>query len=132
MLNQLRQTGYKITSPRRAILGVLVATPLTAYEVYAHLEKRGVDVNLVTIYRTLELFIRLGLVGKTRFGDKTARYELVVGIKHHHHVICQKCKTIEDVSLDEKALIKQVKNQSTFQIKNHTLEFFGLCVNCQI
>lgn len=95
------------------------------------LRQKGVKSDLVTVYRTLDLFTQLGLVQKTQFGDQTVRYELVGATGHHHHLVCEQCGSIEDVPLDEQMLLGQVGKKSKFQVTRHVLEFFGRCVKCQ-
>jgi Fur family ferric uptake transcriptional regulator len=72
----LQKTNHRITKSRRNILSVLTPFPLRAYDVQKVLHEHNQSSDLVTIYRTLELFVRLGLVAKTTFGDGAARYEI--------------------------------------------------------
>ena len=130
ILDILKQEGYSLTQPRRAILAVLSPTPLSAQDLEKKLKRRGIKIDLVTIYRVLDIFAKLGFVRKTQFEEKTARYEMVVGQKHHHHAICQACGTIEDIAIDEKRLIKQVEQRAKFRVQRHAVEFFGLCLKC--
>ncbi len=130
-LRDLKQTGFKITAPRKEILNILSTQPLGAQEVFEVLKQKGFNPDLVTVYRTLELFTKLGLVRKTQFEDKTARFELISGQKHHHHLVCIKCGSIEDAVINEDLFIKQIKKQSNFKVERHALEFFGFCKNCK-
>ncbi len=129
-VDHLRQAGHKITSSRKMIWNALAQTPLSALEIHGILKDKGLEVDLVTIYRSLDLFINLGLINKTRLDDKTARYELK-DQDHHHHLICQTCKKIKDISFNEANWIKRIEKESEFTINNHQLEFFGLCKRCQ-
>ncbi|MBI2617274.1 transcriptional repressor [Candidatus Gottesmanbacteria bacterium] len=129
--NQLQNFGYRLTTPRTEILKVLSTTkPLSTKEVFAFLKKNGSQVDIVTTYRTLELFEKLGFIRKIQLEDKTSRYELI-GASHHHHLVCMKCKNIEDVQVEEGLLLNQIKKQSRFRVEKHALEFFGICGNCQ-
>ena len=127
----LKKTGYKLTTPRLEILKVLsLKNPQSAQEVYKELKAKGLNIDLVTAYRTLELFKDLGFIQKVQFQDKTARYELIQEDKHHHHLVCINCGNIEDVEMNEDKLIKQIEKQSEFRIQRHALEFFGFCKTC--
>lgn len=131
-LTQLKEAGYKLTTPRVEVLKVLSAkNPLSAQEVFEHLKANGLNIDLVTAYRTLELFKDLGFIQKVQFQDKTARYELIKENKHHHHLICIKCTNIEDIEINEQSFVRQIEKQSTFKIERHALEFFGFCQQCQ-
>lgn len=129
-LNELKQTGYKLTSPRREILNVLSAKLLSSQQVWEMLRRRGFFIDLVTVYRTLELFKSLGLVSKIQFEDKSSRYELINN-NHHHHLVCIKCAVVENVNISEENITSQIKKQSSFQVQRHALEFFGFCKRCK-
>ncbi len=130
-LNDLKSTGIKVTVPRKEILKILSGSPMSAQEVHEILKEKGFNVDLVTIYRTLELFNSLELVRKTQFEDKSSRYELVSGEEHHHHLVCIKCGLIEDVEISEDKFVKEIEKQSKFKVERHSLEFFGFCKKCQ-
>ncbi|GAG31027.1 unnamed protein product, partial [marine sediment metagenome] len=97
-------------------------------------------IGLTTVYRTLDLLINMGLIFKFDFGDGRARYELTRGTKepsHHHHLICTKCGRIIDYTdfVDEelellKKTEKELSRKCNFEIKNHTIQFYGLCDKC--
>ncbi len=101
--------------------------PLTAEEVRA----RVADVDLVTVYRTLQSLHAAELAHEVRFKDGVMRYELSGG--HHHHLVCTDCGVVEELeACDVEPLEKKVlKNSRGFKtISEHALEFFGLCNKC--
>ena len=127
----LRQKGYRLTHQRQQILDALTAFPQSVEDVIAALKNRNESIDRVTVYRTLDCFVDLGVVGKTQFKDKIAKYELLTEAHHHHHLVCDKCGSVEDVALNEAFLLRKVREQTNFQVKSHSLEFFGLCANCR-
>lgn len=131
IINQLRLAKHRITQPRRDIIGVLTDTPLEVKEISGRLENIHKKIDLATIYRTLDCLVSLNLVNKTRFEDKTSKYELNNQHAHHHHLVCKECGFVEDIILNEKRLMSQISLQSRFKVLNHSLEFFGLCQKCQ-
>ena len=98
-------------------------------------------IGLTTVYRTLELLVGMGLVFKFDFGDGRARYELCRGddsSSHHHHLVCTNCGRIIDYAEfieEELELINKTKQELEkkygFEIRNHTLQFYGLCKRCK-
>ncbi len=104
--------------------------PVTALYLWRVLKKAGINADLVSVYRNLELFLRLNIIQKTQFEDRIDRYEMASD-KHHHHLVCTKCGTLEDASFDE-GFLENIGHQSNFKVEKHTLEFFGTCANCQI
>ena len=121
--------GLKNTPSRLAILSVLTEKnrPLDVLEIF-ELTKDKAD--LATIYRTLETFYGNGLINKVEFGEGKYRYEL--RRTDHHHLICLDCGKIEDV--EDRFMSdweKEIKDKKGFLVKNHSLEFFGHCPDCQ-
>jgi Fur family ferric uptake transcriptional regulator len=121
--------GLKNTPSRLAILSVLKEKnrPLDVLEIF-ELTKDKAD--LATVYRTLEAFCANGLANKVEFREGKYRYELRG--TDHHHLICLSCNKIEDIEdrfMDDWE--KEIKDRRGFLVRNHSLEFFGLCANCQ-
>lgn len=139
---RFQDAGYRLTLPRQAILGALSRTSkhLSAEEIYLSVHRLYPAVGLTTVYRTLELLVRLGIISKFDFGDGRSRYELTTSRqrKHHHHLICSRCGRVIDYTdfIDEETevfgKIERVLSQKyNFKIHNHQLHFYGLCDKCQ-
>jgi Fur family ferric uptake transcriptional regulator len=140
---RLREYGYRLTMPREAILDVLSKSSkhLSAEDIYLEVHKTYPAIGLTTIYRTLGLLAEMGLVSKFDFGDGIARYELAIGpkgVRHHHHLICTDCGRVIDytdfIDEEEELLLKterELSKKYNFEIKNHHLQFFGLCDECR-
>ena len=140
--SRLSRYCCRLTKPRQAILDILshIGRHLAAEQIYKEALKIYSNVGLSTIYRNLELLVRIGLVWKLDVGDNKARYEIAKRAKesHHHHLICKKCNTIIDYldSIDnEKDFIrereKNLSSKYNFKIENHCIDFFGLCNKCR-
>jgi Fur family ferric uptake transcriptional regulator len=130
------------TLPREVILGLLSRTSkhMSAKEIYASLYRMYPGIGLTTIYRTLDLLERIGLINRLSFGDGQNRYEFKAGEKkeHHHHLICTKCGKIIDYSdfVDEELdLVKKTEEtlakKYNFLIQDHNIDFLGLCEKCR-
>jgi Fur family ferric uptake transcriptional regulator len=132
ILDLLKDRKVKITNERREIISVLEKAkyPVSPANVYRRIDTKLPKVHLTTIYRSLEMFERLGLVKRTIFNTTNFSYEIVVGRPHHHHVICKQCEKIEDLENISEKFIEEVSKKTKFRIENHTLEFFGLCESC--
>jgi Fur family transcriptional regulator, ferric uptake regulator len=130
------------TATREAILGLLSQTThhLSAKEIYASLYKECPRIGLTTVYRTLDLLHRSGLINKLVLGDGQARYEFKAGRKeaHHHHLVCVNCDKIIDYNEFEKEELELVhkteallSKKFNFFITDHNIEFLGYCKSCQ-
>lgn len=139
----MRGFGYRMTVGRESILDILSREEghLSADEIYMRVYRICPGVGLASVYRTLDTLVGLGLVYKFDFGDGRARYELADEIKgkgHHHHLVCTKCGKVIDYTdfVDEEvALLKKTEEALSrkykFKIKNHLIQFYGLCQNCE-
>jgi Fur family ferric uptake transcriptional regulator len=131
--DRLRSRDHKITGPRRAILEVLGKHrhPMTNKEIMAALP--DIQCDLATVYRSMHLLLKMGLVQKFDFGDGTARFELVLDSTHghHHHLVCTNCaKVVEIEECFPEALQQNIANKNGFRAISHRLEFFGICPDC--
>ena len=123
-IGKMRGGGYKATPQRVAVLRALVE------EQHQRLEEvrvRCPEVGLVTVYRALDLFGRLGIVRRLDLGDG-ARYELAQD--HHHHTICESCGDIsefEECPLDPDKLLS---GSLGFKVRSHSVEVYGRCAGC--
>lgn len=132
ILVNLKKNGHKLTIPRVEILKILsLENPISSQEAFEVLRRKGNNVDLVTVYRTLELFTDLGFIAKIQFEDKITRYELINTNEHHHHLVCIKCGEIEDIAINEELFVKQIEKKSNFKVQRHALEFYGFCASCQ-
>ena len=128
----LRKKGFRVTLSRKEVLEVLTSYPQSAKEIYEKLNyKKDFNIDLVTVYRTLEFFFSEGLVAKSQIDLKRAKYELNDVNNHHHHFICEVCGNVEDFSVDDNIFLKKITDRSKFSVRRHTLELWGLCSKCQ-
>ena len=130
------------TMPREAILELLSKSSkhMSAKEIYASLYDSYPGMGLTTVYRTLDLLARMGIVTKLTLGDGQSRYEFKSREKedHHHHLICTSCGRIIDYSEfleEELSLVKKteerLEKKFNFVIQDHNIEFLGLCEKCK-
>jgi Fur family ferric uptake transcriptional regulator len=129
----LKRHGYKLTRQRQSILKVISASRshLTPAEIYQMASREDASVGLVTVYRTLEILARYGLICKVHTGGLSQsflvrRYEV-----HHHHLVCSSCGNVvdfTDCNLDE--LEKKLSRKTGFNIEGHLLELHGRCPDC--
>jgi len=130
----LTAAGCAWTRPRAQVLAVLtaVAHPLRVEEIHRRLGDPRI--NLSSVYRALHLFHRLNVVRRLQLGDGAARYELAEAYRgHHHHLVCDACGRIEDVSrcpLEGRDLGAALGAAAAFAVRSHSLELFGLCGSC--
>jgi Fur family transcriptional regulator, ferric uptake regulator len=134
LTERLRRQSRKITGPRAAILEILRTHPhpLTNREIFSKLP--DVSCDLATIYRSMHLLQKMGMVKRFDFGDGTARFELMHegDDGHHHHLVCTQCSEVVEIEecFPEK-IEAQIASKNGFKSVTHKLEFFGICPDCQ-
>ena len=132
LISKLSEQGYRLTPQRMMVLSAIENSNdhISAEEIYAQVVAKYSHVNISTIYRTLELLNRLGLVTETDLGGGRVRYH-PAGKGHHHHLVCQECGKVID--LDETVLypLKKVLLQEyKFSADLRHLAIFGRCADC--
>jgi len=126
----LRTQGQSITTVRRTVfLALRGEEPLTMHGLIERCE--GVD--RASVYRTVALFERLGIVQRLQTGWKY-RLELSDEFhEHHHHATCLLCGQSQVVAEDSvvEQHLRRLAEQLGFQLKKHQLELQGYCTKCQ-
>jgi len=129
----LRAAGYKITTPRLTILDILehCGGHITAAELLAQVEARDPSIGRASVFRTLDLLIKLGILWTSVEGGSTVHYMLMPN-GHHHHIICTSCRRrIEFDDCRLSALIADLETQYGVKIEGHLLELYGVCADCR-
>jgi Fe2+ or Zn2+ uptake regulation protein len=127
----LKKSGYKLTKQRCEILRVLnVNSSLSAEQIINQIAPQC-KVNLSTVYRNLHLLLVSGLIRKINDIGQADRYQFV---RHHctHSLLCLECG--EKVSFSECAfdqIIQEIELKTSYQIKHHNFEIYGICPKCR-
>jgi Fur family ferric uptake transcriptional regulator len=130
---QLKNVGLKITIPRLKILQILIESNnhhLSAEDVFKKLVDMGEEIALATVYRVLTQFEVSGLIHKHNFTHGFSVFELSQN-KHHDHLICTQCGSIEEFIDDviEKRQ-QEIANKAKYKMTDHVLNIYGVCDTC--
>lgn len=130
LLETLKASCCRMTSARKELCAILEKThaPVSAEGILMRMK----GTHKTTVYRELAFLESEGLIRKIDFGDGVRRYERAA-MEHHHHLVCMRCKGVQDIHLDGDLDIQEQKitRKTGFKILNHSLEFFGLCPKCK-
>ena len=131
----LREQGLPVTAQREAVADVVFSSSghLSVEDIEAALKGQGERIGKATIYRTIEILVRSGLVGEHDFGEGFKRYEHLFGQQPvHEHLICTSCsEVVEFRSPDVIRLQEETARQHGFLPTRHRLEIYGICSSCQ-
>ena len=105
---------------------------VSADDLATRVAKQGVAVGTATVYRTLDLLVKSGLVREHDFGEGFKRYEPLLGGQAHEHCICQSCGKVMEFSNERlERMIALLAEEVAFRPHHHRLEIYGLCRDCQ-
>ncbi|MFQ6093597.1 MAG: Fur family transcriptional regulator [bacterium] len=130
----LRSQGLKFTPQRRLILEKAFATHshFEADDLLVAFRRGGNRISRATIYRTLPLLVKSGLIREVLFGENHAHYEHIWGHEHHDHLVCLKCgRIIEFCDRAIENLQDKVCAEHSFEAQSHKFEISGYCSQCR-
>ena len=130
---ELRKRGCRLTPQRVMILSAIEDSDhhVSAEEIYAPVAAKYPHVNISTVYRTLELLKRLGMVYEINLGEGRIRYHSE-GSGHHHHLICQNCGAVIDIEESTLAFLRDtLLLDYNFRAELRHVAIFGLCEDCR-
>lgn len=135
IVDVLRDRGYRLTSPRRAIVEAMLSfeRAFTADDLLQRLDESDPGVGRATVFRTLDVLVSLRLLDRLHAADGCHSYVPALGqSRHYHHLICNACGTVVPFeSCNIESLYPAVSQATDFQISGHMLELFGLCGACR-
>jgi Fur family transcriptional regulator, ferric uptake regulator len=131
----LREQGLPVTQQREAVAEVVFETGghLSVEEIENRLRDRGEKTGKATVYRTMEMLVKSGLVAERDFGEGFKRYEHLFGqLPAHGHLICEECGGVTEIQEPElKRLQDDAAAAQGFTPARYRVEIFGLCSGCR-
>jgi Fur family ferric uptake transcriptional regulator len=132
----LMSHGLRLTHQRRIILGIVETAKqhLDAAQILEQAKRIDSGIDRVTVYRTLKLLKRYGLVdeldlmhmqGEKHFYERRPQ-------RDHIHMACLRCGKIIEIESDLFDRLKgQIQRDSQFHIVVSRLEIGGYCAQCR-
>ena len=120
--------GLRMTGQRRIIAQILSAAVdhPDVEEVYRRANAIDARISLSTVYRTLKLFERKGILARHDFGAGRLRYEEAPREHHDHLIDIGTGRVIEFRNEDIERLQERVARELGFKLVGHRLQLFGL------
>ena len=132
----LRDQGLPITQQRETVAEVVFSSPehQSVEEIEAKLRERGERIGKATVYRTLEMLVKSGLVAEHDFGEGFKRYEHLFGqAPVREHLVCTECGKVKAIDSPELQRAQQeVAEKQGFLPARYRLAIYGICKECQI
>ena len=133
LLDQLRRRGFRLTKQREVILQALSELDghASVEQVHAQACRYCPELDLSTVYRTLEALCELRVLSCSDLGQGHVQFEVVAGAPHHH-LICQGCGQV--MVLDHSylaAAADAIRRDFGFDPIFDHFAIFGLCAGCR-
>ncbi len=125
--------GWRLTPQRLMILQAIAKGEghLGVDEIYRRVQEAYPYLDITTVYRTLHMLKKMGLVTEVGMGDRL-HFELTDPNGRHHHMVCRACGGAFDLSpryLEElrQALVREFGFEP--DLDNFTVT--GVCAGCR-
>jgi Fur family ferric uptake transcriptional regulator len=130
----LERRGLKLTAERQALFDELFARHehFEADELLMRLRAKRKKISRATIYRTLDLLVESGIVGRVRIRESGYRYERMRAGDHHDHLICDDCgRVVEFREPRIESLQDEICERYGFVLLSHSHQLRGVCRQCR-
>ncbi len=130
---ELSAVGMRMTSQRALLLKLIEQGEghLDADELYRRARQKQPRLSLSTVYRTLGLLKKLGLIEELHFDENHHHYEMKPSAEHHH-LICLGCGRVIEFQYPLSRYIKKnVTGAKDFEIIDAELRLTGYCQQCR-
>ncbi len=125
------------TKQRALILDFLreSSTHLTAVEIISRLREQGISIGSATVYRTLEKFVKDGIVRKMVIDERSgACYQYIESLacSKHFHLKCIKCGKLIHLSCEFLAKLENhIFEHHQFTVSSGKTVIYGTCGDCE-
>jgi Fur family ferric uptake transcriptional regulator len=131
IVQNLKTAGIRITKPRKVIIEslILLGRPASSEEI--HLRAKRFDIDLVTVYRTLQMLDQNQVLQRFEFEDGIRRYEIKSESHHHHYIKCTSCGDIKSFEgCDFQSSVSKILEKQGYRMLQHSLNVAGVCPAC--
>lgn len=129
----LKRSGHRVTRQREVIIDAICdGHGHTLFDdIHARTLARDTSIDRSTIYRTVRLFVELGLVVEAKTGSSETLYEIRKP-RPHHHLVCRSCGSEKEVTNDTiQPTVDAIFETHRFRVSTDHLVLFGVCARCQ-
>jgi len=132
IVERLRRWGVRVTPQRLAIAeAVLNSTDHpTVQQIYERVRDHFPSMTLATIYSTLGVLERSGLIQELPF-EKMSRYE--ANMEPHVNLVCIQCENVMDADVGQDVVVRlknRISSRSDFEVAWQRVDFYGWCPSC--
>lgn len=129
----MHRAGHRVTTQRVMILDAVCegGGHTTLKQIYARLHRMDDTIDQSSVYRTLKLFVELGIVISAENATGETVYE-IPKLHKHHHLVCRRCGNEQEIGHEAmQSMFALVEQQNGFTVEMDHLVLFGLCAACR-
>lgn len=129
----LQKRGLRFTPQRKIILKEVFSTHqhFKADDIFFRLSQKKTWISRASVYRTMQLLVKSGLLREVISGERRRHYEHIFGHDHHDHLFCIKCGRIIEFKKEKiEKLQEKVCEGYKFKPLEHRLQILGYCSEC--
>ena len=130
LISSLQDKGYKLTPQRREIIRLLSRNKSHpgAMEILRKVRKIVPGISMSTVYYTLDMMKKEGLIRELEYYDTDNRYE--INVSDHINLVCTTCRKITDFTGNVPSFTKAVEKETGFRSRSMRFEYYGICKQC--
>lgn len=128
----LHERGLRMTPQRQLVLdAVRELGHATPEQICTQVQQSAPAVNITTVYRTLDLLERIGLLRHTHLGHGAPTYS---ELEHQHvHLVCHSCGAVAETPTDLMAeLVRRLRTEAGFELDVTHIALSGACRACRV
>jgi Fur family transcriptional regulator, ferric uptake regulator len=130
----LRSRGERMTTPRLAVLRVLLERPghLSAEQIVTAVAEGEPAVHRASVYRALEMLTHIDVVAHVHLGHGGTAYHLATPHQSAHlHAQCDECGRVIDLPVDAlEQATADIGRRTGFQLDPRHVALSGRCADC--
>lgn len=129
----MRRNGIRATKARSSVLDFIISSSdcVSVQSIFDEL-KKIMDIDLATVYRSINLFHENGIIREIRHSSETSFYEMnCIHNPVHPHFICGNCNQIKCLeSIDDGIISEILKCDIKDKIESMEIIIKGICEKC--
>jgi len=129
----MHRAGHRVTPQRVIILDAVCEGDghTTLKQIFGRVQMMDETIDRSSVYRSLKLFVALGLVVSAEMPTGEAVYEIPKS-KPHHHLICRACGKEQEIGQEAMdGMFALVEKRYGFRAETDHLVLHGICAACQ-
>ena len=132
IIHILKQNKLKVTPQRLAICQAVFSSSdhPSAEQIFDTVREEHKNMSFATVYKTLDLLNRIGLVQELSYNGHFSRYDPKSAV--HINIVCPKCMSIRDYESEKlKENWEDIISEIQGEIIGQRIDVYKLCKKCR-